>query len=532
MYGFVEEEPTIACDPRDKTWRRLAIFGACAFGGYTIAIPGSLLYVFLSNKEAARRGDMRYMQRYGFLLKPYKQDMYFWEIVNLARKGFLSCLVRLTTSSPFMCASSAFVALAFIVSHQARARPYKYDKHNNCAIAVLSCGVLNFFSSMIFISNVASMFANKVLLIINAVAWTIIFFWAFFGFIKDAVMFFNLLIFTVQCEAVGRAEEEREDFWLRVDRPGLIQLKWYDVLVVRNRYSHVVYREETLGPDDPLQLPEDADSTEKRGRVWVEGKAVPTKLIRDDQNSAHANWVTFHENFAKFVADISRERVAEQYLKDLEDRDADLDSSDGGGDGATFDNPDVGASQRGDGNAETRTDFQHLESSVMLLEQLYSSKNLSYMVLYMEYAIKNKGLTSKFKLDQLGPSDLASHILQFTRIFAEELVGGENGGGGGMMNDGMNAFNGMSNVDGQQAEAGGWNNEEDVMRESAMFAATTDGARMNLNDGARAAAIGVTGGPDGAAGEDGRSSRESSAERRTTAARNQGFELGEQKQYA
>ena len=108
-------------------------------------------------------------------------------------------------------------------------------------------------------------------------------------------MFLRLTLFSIQCEAVGRAEEEREEFWLRVDRPGLIQLKWYDALVVRNRYSHVVYREERLSADDPPQ-PENS-SNEKRGRVWVEGKPVRTKFIRDDQNSAHANWVNFHEGF-------------------------------------------------------------------------------------------------------------------------------------------------------------------------------------------------------------------------------------------
>ena len=36
-------------------------------------IPGTLVYVFWRNGESAKRGDMRYMQRYGFLLKPYKQ---------------------------------------------------------------------------------------------------------------------------------------------------------------------------------------------------------------------------------------------------------------------------------------------------------------------------------------------------------------------------------------------------------------------------------------------------------------------------
>lgn len=519
-HGFVEEEPTIACDWKDATWRKLAIVGSCAFCGYTLAIPGSLLYVFLTNEEAARRGDMRYMQRYGFLLKPYKQDVYYWEIMNMFRKGLLSCIVRLTTESPFMCGAYALAVLTFIVSHQARWRPYKYDKHNNCAIAVLSVGVLNFFSSLIFITKVATLLQNQILLVVNLVLVVYMFCWAFFGFIKDLLMFARMLAFTVKCEGVGRAEEEREDFWLKVDKPGLIRLQWYDPLVVRNRYSHVVYREERLAPSDPVAAPTGEDETEKRGRTWVEGKPLVTKCVQDDQNSAHANWVNFHENFAKFVAEISKERVAEQYLKDLQDRDRDqLRKSQrvlGGvevDDEEAFASPvvnrdDAGMGTRGDGNAEVREGFCHLESSVLLLEQLYSEKNLSYMVLYMEYAIKN-GLTEKFKLDQLGPSDLASHILQFTRIFAEELVGADNGGAS-VMEGGVDAFSNLTG--GQQVEAGGWNDQEDMMRQSSMVARATESDESRSRDNT----------PEG--GEEERGSRESSTERRSMAIRTEGLE--------
>jgi hypothetical protein len=41
----------------------------------------------------------------------------------------------------------------------------------------------------------------------------------------------------------GTAALEIQDMWQNVDRPGLISLVWYDPIVVRNRYSHVVTRE-------------------------------------------------------------------------------------------------------------------------------------------------------------------------------------------------------------------------------------------------------------------------------------------------
>ena len=83
--------------------------------------------------------------------------------------------------------------------------------------------------------------------------------WAFLGFFKDFNHFMRLLIFTFKCELVGRAEEEREDFWLNVDKPGLLRLAWYDPLVVRNRYSHLTSREERLPPGEPKVAPPDSE---------------------------------------------------------------------------------------------------------------------------------------------------------------------------------------------------------------------------------------------------------------------------------
>ena len=83
--------------------------------------------------------------------------------------------------------------------------------------------------------------------------------------------------------------------------------------------------------------------------------------------------------------------------------------------------------QDSDSMAE-RADFRHLEACAMVLEELYSEKNLAFMILYMEYAIKHN-LTKEFELTKMGPSDIAAHILQFARLFAEELVGGDMGEG-------------------------------------------------------------------------------------------------------
>ena len=133
----MESSPLVACSLDDPEWRFLAAVGGLATITYTVAIPAVLLTIFVRNKESALRGDMSYMQRYGFLLKPYRQECYYWEIVNIARKALLSCLVRMLTSQPFLSGFSCAAVLFVIIYHQAGVRPYKYAKHNDCAIFIL-----------------------------------------------------------------------------------------------------------------------------------------------------------------------------------------------------------------------------------------------------------------------------------------------------------------------------------------------------------------------------------------------------------
>ena len=137
QYSYMESSPLVACSLDDPEWRFLAAVGGLATITYTVAIPAVLLTIFVRNKESALRGDMSYMQRYGFLLKPYRQECYYWEIVNIARKALLSCLVRMLTSQPFLSGFSCAAVLFVIIYHQAGVRPYKYAKHNDCAIFIL-----------------------------------------------------------------------------------------------------------------------------------------------------------------------------------------------------------------------------------------------------------------------------------------------------------------------------------------------------------------------------------------------------------
>jgi hypothetical protein len=366
-YKYMEWEPTIRCSWDDPVWPRVAVIGGILGGFYTVMIPGGLLITFLMNKEAAMRGDMAYLQKFGFLLKPYKPEAYYWEIVNLSRKGFLSCIIKLTTSTPFMCGCYALAVLCVIIAQQAHVRPYKYEKHNTAAVCVLGLGVLNFFSSLIFISDVATLSQNRVLLIMNAIFafWMVV--WVFGGAAKDILMYLRFQVFIFRCESTGRADIEVESMWLAVDKPGLVTLKWYDMLVTRNRYSHLVTHTTRLTAADEaaakqrlteikelmhvekdknavkkltaekkelddtlmiaLPVPKDKEKEELRGEDWGDEERIPTRIATMDQNAAHNLWQGFHASFARFVADIRRRRIAPNYLEELATRDKETKSA-------------------------------------------------------------------------------------------------------------------------------------------------------------------------------------------------------------
>eukprot|EP01050_Picozoa_sp_SAG11_P001002 SAG11_NODE_40_length_21525_cov_16.276066_2_plen_1632_part_00 len=471
--AYMEESPTIPCwDLSDPEWGRLAAIAAIATLGYTVAIPATLLTIFVRNKESAIRGDMSYMQKFGFLLKPYRQECYYWEIVNIARKALLSCLVRMLTSQPFLCGFSCAAVLFMILYHQAGARPYKYAKHNDCAMYILWVACLSFLSSLIFISDMPTMAVKMAFMTVNIVLIAVGLVWAVGGAIKDNVNFLYFLFFTSKCEASFRAEMEREKMWLEVDKPGLVKLQYYDLLVLRSRYAHWSLRAV------PCSEQELADDSIEKFDVSVDNQPVKLKCVKDTQLNAALNWQKFHKNFAKFVKKVEPKRIDHRYLREINaldelfaqidedgsgklDReevrhmldttraikmsDTDLDSAMkemAGTDGdseITFDQFEAWYAEQplqdgGKSKAQIRTeekkqdadtaDLNYLTPCRLLMEELYDEKTLAYMILYLEYAIKHD-LGGKYKLNEAGPSDVIGQVLQFGKIYMKDLLSGE-----------------------------------------------------------------------------------------------------------
>lgn len=68
-------------------------------------------------------------------------------------------------------------------------------------------------------------------------------------------------------------------------------------------------------------------------------------------------------------------------------------------------------------------DLRHFKFRAELLCQIYSKSTLALLIFYLEHAIKC-GLAEDLQLTELGPGDIASQLIQFFRIFAEDADAG------------------------------------------------------------------------------------------------------------
>jgi hypothetical protein len=399
---------------------------------YTLALPITLGTIFYRRKDEAMRGEMTYMRMYGFLLKPYKNNAYYWEIFNIARKAALSIIVKLNTHNPIVCASYAMAVLFIIIAHQANVRPYKYEKHNNCAITVLTTSLVNFFSSIVFISDLPSLYQKKLLIWFNVALIFISFCWAFGGAIKDMYNFARFFWFTFNCETNGRAEEEKQHMWEVVDLPGLISLVWYDLLVVRNRYSHTTTRETVLGKqNDPeaeaaAQAAIDADELNLLRTQIFNGESYILKAAPQSQHEATKAFEEFHRHFARYASRIEDKAVSPNFLN------FEQQSGQALADEAEHDEAELTRSRSRSSSAErtdsgdepepsprdtsvsqdaflTPPDFDQdkMVKRAELMQTMYSKRTLVYLAMYLEHGER--------------PDDLLCHLFVLVRAVCRVL---------------------------------------------------------------------------------------------------------------
>eukprot|EP01052_Picozoa_sp_SAG31_P040679 SAG31_NODE_5952_length_2244_cov_1.307226_1_plen_436_part_00 len=299
--------------------------------------------------------------------------------------------------------------------------------------------------------------------------------WSLGGALRDIYNFAKSLLYDMRCEAIGFADVERQSMWEKVDEPGLINLIWYDFLVKRNRYSHSSYREEVVGLESETAVGDDEDDAYNTRQLF--DRKYIMRIIKEDQESARTTFERFHEGFAAFVSRIDEDRITPEYeqrihkqrrrliestnsVSSMRRKLEGLDKSDLLVEASKFDVPQSNresfeqflddvrseehvASERDlinlmckyeeqkqrmqsqseddsdDMDEQISRDLSHFKYRASLLCNLYSKSTLALLVFYLEYIIKAQ-VSQDVALDELGPGDIASQLIQFFRVFSED----------------------------------------------------------------------------------------------------------------
>ncbi|CAM9440421.1 unnamed protein product, partial [Chrysoparadoxa australica] len=126
--SYMDADPSIECTYFQGTYGVLSTLAIFFFLFYGIGIPTYVFRVLTVAKHQNRMGDIRFIQRYGWLYLRYNRDYYWWELVVLARKLLLVLGTMLASQNPDAQAEVALVIMIFFFVWHAYVRPFTcYD---------------------------------------------------------------------------------------------------------------------------------------------------------------------------------------------------------------------------------------------------------------------------------------------------------------------------------------------------------------------------------------------------------------------
>jgi hypothetical protein len=115
-------------------------------------IPLAAFGILFRNRK--RLDDIEVRKYYLMIYQGFKNDRFYWEFVNTARKVMiLSINVFLSTESLFYRVLSIIILLVFFFRLQLRLVPYKYYLNNVLERAEITAGAFTLFGGMLFISE-------------------------------------------------------------------------------------------------------------------------------------------------------------------------------------------------------------------------------------------------------------------------------------------------------------------------------------------------------------------------------------------
>lgn len=444
---FLDDAPYIECYTSE--WYMLCALGGFAVTIYVIGLPILITYIFFSNYVRVRMGDMQCMQRYGFLYKPYRPGSPGWEVVILVRKSLLVLVTKLRSQSPYMQACWSLFIYAGVMMLQASVSPYRQKRHTNMANYFLGVNALAVFSSLIFTSNIPTDAQQQTLLHVNLFAMVAGWGYACYETAIDMYLYLRLQMYVGFAMKNNQVDPHVERHYQEVDINGVIDLSFYDLLVLRARYSHSITRTRTVVAEGEGE----GGSTDRQGGARLSKGPASTasdrllqtllhqeqvmEQVMEDQTKAHKRFSDFNSHFADFIRRVDPSAVLPKVGRSGQHASSGeriIPEKDGDGQRENLSSASshnlVGGDDEGTDDDDGTALKSPLQSPFMLtkfssrskmLEELYSKEILALMVSYYDFIIKHD-LVKATGLDEFGAPDLAEDVIHFLNTFTTDAI--------------------------------------------------------------------------------------------------------------
>lgn len=198
-----------------------------------------------------------------------------------------------------------------------------------------------------------------------------------------------------------------ERHYQAVDPSGVIDMSYYDLLVLRARYSHHIKR--TL----PAETSESDTAGSSNGPKSSQSQPRTTQVV-EDQTKVHKRYNDLNRMFADFVRRVDPMAVLPKShnASGLEEDESTMDE-------ASDDDVDEDNVLRSP--LDSPLMLTQYKARAKMLNELYSTEHLTLMVCYYDFVLKNK-LIDATGLAEFGASDLAADVIDFLNAFTTDAL--------------------------------------------------------------------------------------------------------------
>lgn len=224
--------------------------------------------------------------------------------------------------------------------------------------------------------------------------------------IIDLYLYLRKQLYVEYALTKNRVDPSIDRHYQAVDTNGVIDMSYYDLLVLRARYSHSISR---LLPSAKTN----DDSAGSANSPEPKHSQVRPTQVTEDQTKAHQRFDDFNRLFADFVRRVDPAAVLPKTRVASGKRRSD--------DNAGASDDEINEDNALRSPLESPIMLTEFRTRAKMLEQLYSTNHLTLIICYYDFVIKN-GLIEETGLAEYGGSDLAADVISFLNIFTTDAI--------------------------------------------------------------------------------------------------------------